>query len=449
MTVSIIGSGRVGFCLAVVMAKSGHSVLLTDKKPEKKQLLEGKIPFYEPQLESYAQSYKKQLKWTRQVDLLLSSDYIFFCLSFPLSKKGALDLTELLEWIKLAPEGKTIVIKSTCPLGAYQEIEKLTDGKNLSVIICPEFLREGQALQDLIEPERLVIGSKNKAEGKKLEEFYKTFSKPQKVIHSDPETVELSKLACNSFLGAKISFINEWAGLCELSGGNVQSLQEILGSDSRIGDSFLTPGLGYGGYCLPKDIKLAELSAKERKYQMKILEKVQELNEELPQLFFEKIKKYYKKLNQTSLAFWGITFKKNTDNLKNSPALKLMSLLLSAGAKLHVYDPLFTKENAIKIFTNQKTEGFKIKELDYLVKKIMQGKVLFYKSAEEAIQQREGLIVAGNSDEFKDFSLDKIKSKLTQPFLVDGRSLYSVSDLKKKGFSYYQRGSFWLNQNKA
>ena len=465
MTVSIIGSGRVGLCLGVLIAKAGHSVLLTDKDPSKKEILEGKFFFYEPQLESCFHSSKNCLKWTRQVDLILSSQYIFFCLSFPSDKKGNSDLTELLEWVKLLSEdktapqqnkislknkantkntekSKTLVIKSTCPIGAYQKIKELVEGRNISVIVCPEFLREGQALQDLSEPERIVIGSKNKEAGRELEKFYKTFCKPKKIIHSDPQTAELSKLACNSFLGAKISFINEWAGLLESIGGNIKKLQEILGSDSRIGDSFLTPGLGYGGYCLPKDIRLAALSARSRKYKMRILEKIQEYNEELPQLFFQKIKQYYKKLNKVSLAFWGISFKKNTDNLRNSPALKLIYFLLKDGAELHIYDPLFTKENVMRLFKKQKDRDFKNKELDYLVKKIPQGKVFFYKSAEETLSEREGLIVAGDSDEFKKVSLNEIKSKLTQPFLADGRSFYSGSELKKKGFFYYQRGEF-------
>jgi len=440
MTVSIVGTGRVGFCLGVALAKSGHSVLLTDKNPQKKELFAGKIPFYEPQLESYFQSHKKWLKWTRQTDLILSSKYIFFCLSFPGGKKKDRDLTELLEWVKLVPEGKTLIVKSTCPVGAYQKIEKALEGKNISIAVCPEFLREGQAIQDLLEPERVVIGCKNKFVAKKLEEFYKTICRPKKIIHSDPETAELSKLACNSFLGVKISFINEWAGLCESIGGDMKSLQKILGSDSRIGGSFLNPGLGYGGYCLPKDIEMSRVAGKIRGVQMKILKQVQDLNEELPQLFFKKIKKHYKKLNKAELAFWGISFKKNTDNLRNSPALKLMFFLLKAGVKIHVYDPLFTKENVIKVFKNQ--ADFKSRELDYLVKKILEGKVFFYKSAIEALNKREGLIVAGDSDGFKCLYLDKRQDKLTRTSLIDGRSLYSKTDVTQKGFSFYQRGTF-------
>jgi len=445
MTVSIIGSGRVGLCLGVLIAKAGHSVLLTDKDPSKKEIFEGKFSFHEPKLDSYFQLSKKNLRWTRQTDLVLSSKILFFCLSFPFDKKGNPDVTEFLEWVKVLSKSSSqkdqiLVIKSTCPIGTYQKIENIVERADLSVIVCPEFLREGQALQDLSQPERIVIGSKNKKAAKELESFYKTFSHSKKIIHSEPQTVELSKLACNSFLGTKISFINEWAGLLELMDGNIKQLQEILGSDSRIGASFLSSGLGYGGYCLPKDIGFALKTAKNKKFRMPLLEKAQELNEDLPQMFFQKIKKYYKFLNKVPLAFWGISFKKNTDNLKNSPALKLCQLLLQKGVVLHIYDPLFTKDNVAKLF--KKSPHFQNKELDYLLKKIHQGKVFFCKTSEKSLEQKEGLIVAGDSDEFKNFSLDSIKSKLNRAFLVDGRSIYKSSDLKKKGFSYYQRGEY-------
>ncbi|MBC6415825.1 MAG: UDP-glucose/GDP-mannose dehydrogenase family protein [Bdellovibrionales bacterium] len=440
MTVSIIGSGRVGLCLGTLIAQSGQKVLITDKVPDKKEIFKGKLPFYEPQLTDSLFANKDLLKWTRQVDLILSSEMIFFCLSFKPDKKiGDFDLSELLEWVKLIPkslEEKLLILKSTCPLGTYEKVSEITKGKNLSVVICPEFLREGQALEDLKKPERVVIGSKNISSGKKLEAFYKSFCKAKQFIHSDPETVELSKLACNSFLGTKISFINEWAGLCEKRGGNMTDFQKILGSDSRIGKDFLTPGLGYGGYCLPKDIQLSIIEGQKRKLKMNLLQSVQDVNNELPEIFFKQIQSYYKKLNKVSLAFWGISFKKNTDNIKNSPALKLCSKLLKAGVHLHVYDPLFTKEAVVKIF-HKDSEN---KDLDDLVKKIFEGKVFFYPSAKESLKQKQGLIVAGDSKEFKRVSLDSIKNHLSSAFLVDARCLYFAKDLKKKGFTFYQRG---------
>ena len=426
------------------MARSGQTVYMTDKELSKKQIFNnGRLPFYEPELSAYLSTDKSRLKWTRQVDLIVSSQIIFFCLSLAGQKTGDLDLTELLEWVKLtledSTEEKILVVKSTCPLGTYQKIEEIVKGKKISAVICPEFLREGQAIQDLSRPERVVIGAKDISAGKKLEAFYKTFCRAEKIIHTDPETAELSKLACNSFLAAKISFINEWAGLCEKSGGDIKKLRMILGSDSRIGYDFLIPGLGYGGYCLPKDIKLAIASAHKRKYKMRLLQSTQKINDELTEIFFKKIKEHYKQLKGVSLAFWGISFKKNTDNTRNSPALHLLYRLLKAGASLHVYDPLFTKENAAKIFEHQKNENFKSKELDCLVKKIFAGKVLFYKSAVESLKGRQGLVAAGDSDEFKRVSLETIKNKLSTAFLVDGRSLYSKKELKDKGFSFYQR----------
>ena len=447
MTVSIIGSGRVGVCLGAVIARSGQSVWMTDKDLSRKQIFNNaQPPFYEPKLSAYLSTDKSRLKWTRQVDLIVSSQIIFFCLSLACQKTGELDLTELLEWVKLTLEGSTeekiLVIKSTCPLGTYKKIEEIIKGKGkkISAVICPEFLREGQAIQDLSYPERIVIGSKDISAGKKLEAFYKTFCQTKEIIHSNPETAELSKLACNSFLAVKISFINEWAGLCEKIGGDIQKLRMILGSDSRIGCDCLIPGLGYGGYCLPKDVKLAIASAHKKSYKMRLLQNTQKINDGLTGIFFKKIKGHYKKLKGVSLAFWGISFKKNTDNTRNSPALHLLYRLLKAGVSLHVYDPLFIKENVAKIFENQKNKDFKSKELDYLVKKIFAGKVFFYKSAVESLKGRQGLVVAGDSDEFKSVSLETIKNKLSSAFLVDGRSLYSKKELKDKGFSFYQRG---------
>ena len=322
-------------------------------------------------------------------------------------------------------------------MGANQQISRLV--KKAHVISCPEFLREGQAIQDILHPERLVIGSREDSAGKKLEKLYRRFSQPKKVIHTDPETAELSKLACNSFLASKISLINEWAGFCEKSSANIQDLKRILASDSRIGGEFLTPGLGYGGYCLPKDVQLSIYQSDQKKYSMNLLKSAQKLNLQMPEIFFRSIKNHYGNLKNRPLCFWGLSFKKNTDNLKNSPVLRLMIRLLKAGVQAHIYDPLFVKENAVKIFAKDK--NFYNKELKQLIDYISRGKVFIYKSAREALDQKEGLIVGVDYEEFLSIPLKEIKQKLSHPFLVDGRSLYSNKDLKKNGFYFYQRGS--------
>ena len=456
MQVSIIGSGRVGLSLGAILADSGFSVLMTDKEDKKREVL-GKVSFYEPCLTEYLEKNQNNLEWTRWAEKIISSEFIFFCLAFPITKDRGLDLTELFDWAthiaERSKESKVLVIKSTVPIGTNQKIQSVIKNKKIAVVSCPEFLREGQAVNDLLQPQRVVIGSKDREAGKKLEELYKKTSQPQQIIHTDPETAELSKLACNSFLAAKISFINEIAGLCEETQADIEKLRLILGSDSRIGTDFLNPGLGYGGYCLPKDIQMLILEGQKRNQNMDLLKSSQKINSSLVNHFHQVIKNRYKKLNDVSLAFWGISFKKGTDNLTNSQALKLICRLLKSGAKIHVYDPLFVKEKVFKFFkgyTYPQTKNLiadgisKIfppkNEIAYLRMKIFEGKCHFHKSALDSLSHRQGLIIGSDWEEFEQMSLAKIKQQLSDPFIVDGRSLFSSEDLRKNKISFYKRG---------
>ena len=466
MHISIIGSGRVGLSLGVLLAKAGFKVFMTDKDIKKQQAVCGeKLPFYEPHLKDCIRENQNNLEWTRYTEKILSSDFIFFCLSTPLNKNAEPDLTEVLHWVKLIVENtkkeKFLIIKSTFSIGTNKKIQDIALEKKapLFVITCPEFLRQGQALKDIASPERLVIGTRDRKAGQKIEELYKQFSKPQKVIYTNPETAELSKLASNSFLALKISFINEMAGLCEQIKGDPESLQLILGSDSRIGKEFLNPGLGYGGYCLPKDIQLNIKEGKKRGQRMNLLKSVKQVNASLINSFFKKILKYHKSLKGVPLAFWGISFKKDTDDLKNSPALELLCKLLKAGAELHVYDPLFIKEKVFMFFDKNlskhspKQRGFfkkiyfkKENQIQFLRKKIMAGKVMFYKTALESLNNRQGLIIGSDCKEFQEIPLTEIKKRLDWPFLVDSRNLFSIEDLKKEKFYFYKKGFSFIQK---
>ena len=455
--------------MGAVLAQSDFEVLMTDKDPAKKHaVIGGTLSFYEPGLRDCVIKNQNRLEWTRYIDKILSADFIFLCLSAPINRVGGLDLTEVFNWVQWMAENtkkeKFLIIKSTFPVGTNKKIQDIVSEKeaDFHVITCPEFLRQGQALKDLTHPERLVIGSREWKSGKKLEEFYKKFSHPKSFVHTDPETAELSKLACNSFLASKISFINEWAGLCERVEGNVKQLQLILGTDSRIGKDFLNPGLGYGGYCLPKDLQLSIQEGKKRNQSMNLLKSVQKINASLPQSFFQKIRDYHKSLKNLPLAFWGISFKKNTDDLKNSPALNLLCLLLEAGAEIHVYDPLFIEEQVFVFFDKKSTEDtqklkiknffngsyFQDNHIEFLKQKIFDGKVLFYKTALESLNGRQGLIIGSDWEEFQQFPLSEIKKRLSPPFLVDSRNLFSIEDLKKEGFSFYQRGFSYIQEKK-
>ena len=473
MNVSIIGSGRLGLSLGVILARAGFTVFMTDKNPKKRGDVTGEdLSFYEPDLQDGIKENQSRLKWTRLPEKIVSSQFIFFCLSTPVTKHNDLDITEILEWVNLIAENmntkntsvkKYLIIKSTLSLGTNKKIHSLIQEKKkpLFVLTVPEFLSQGQALRDIVQPERLVIGAREPESGKIFEEFWTQFSKPQKVIHTDPETAELSKLACNSFLATKISFINEFTGLCELIQADPEKLQLILGTDSRIGPGFLTPGLGYGGYCLPKDIQLSLREGEKRHQSMDVLKSVQQVNKTLPPLFFRKILSHYKNLNDVSLAFWGITFKKDTDDIKNSPALSLLCLLLKAGADLHVYDPLFVKDKVFDFLKKSPKEpqAFHFKHmlntiqlletdpLKILRQKILEGKILFHKTAQDSLEQRQGLIIGSDCDEFTQISLRDIKKKLKQPFLVDSRGLFSTEALKAAGFSFYQKGCYFKHNS--
>ena len=465
MKVSIIGSGRVGLSFGVTLAKSGISAFMTDKNLKKKQAVLGEsLAFYEPHLQQAIKENQVHLEWTRYTEKIFSAKFIFFCFSAPCNQEGEMDLREVFNWAKLIIENtkqeQFLIIKSTFPVGTNNKIQKMIseNKKPLSVISCPEFLRQGQALKDISSPERLVIGVRDKKVGKKVEEFYRKFSKPKTVIYTDPQTAELSKLACNSFLATKISFINEFAGLCEQVKGNPKDLQLILGSDSRIGKDFLNSGLGYGGYCLPKDIQMSIQEGKNKNQDMKILKSVQKVNQSLTKFFLKKTLYYYKGLNGVSLAFWGIGFKKNTDDLQNSPALDLLCKLLKAGAELHVYDPFFIKEKVFTFFEQKPVDIFdspllKLKnfllahlsqeqesQIHFLKKKIISGKVFFYNTALKSLRDRQGLIIGSDCKEFQDVPLSEIKNQLKKPFLVDSRNLFSIEELKAEGFHFYKRG---------
>lgn len=471
MKISIIGSGRIGLSFGALLAKAGFEVIMTDKDPAKKSSVTGEaLPFYEPELQDCIRENQNCLEWTRYTEKVISSDFIFLCLSTPLNKEGILDLTEVLEWTKLIAEDtkteKLLIIKSTFPVGTNKKIQTIAKEKKapLLVITCPEFLRQGQALKDISAPERLVIGSRDPKAGKELEDFYKKFTKPKSVIHTDPETAELSKIACNSFLATKISFINEFAGLCESIKGDPKKLQLILGTDPRIGNDFLNPGIGYGGYCLPKDVQLGIQEGEKLNQNMNLLKSTKKINDSLVTSFFQKIIQYYKSLKGVPLAFWGISFKKNTDDLKNSPALGLLCRLLKAGADMHIYDPLFVKEKVFMFFDKKSTESLQEKtfslksflkslfvqegdQIKFLKQKILAGKVSFYKTALESLNNREGLIIGSDWEEFKQIPLLEIKKKLSRPFLVDSRNLFSTEDLKKEGFYFYQRGFSFIEKD--
>ena len=446
MKVSIIGAGRVGLTLGALLAENGHFILFTDKDTQKlKNLSKGKIPFYEPGLKSLLQKNKKRLKWIKDTDIVTAPTVIFLTLSPKVKSNGDLDLSGVKDWvhriIRNTKKEKFLILKSTLPLGTNHYLQSLVIKKNvpLHVITCPEFLRQGQGLKDIQNPERIVIASHSPVANKKIARLYKTFSSGP-ILFTSPEAAEMGKLAANSFLTLKISFINLMANVMEnLSGiksnekflhiknrsSNMKDLQNILSSDKRIGAHFLQSGLGFGGSCLPKDLSYLILQGQKVGISMNLLKEVNKLNYQRVDHFLQQIKKYSKTIKNKTYAFWGISFKQGTDDLKFSPAFLLAERLLKDGAKISVFDPLFIKkkELIISLFpTDLKT------------------KITVHDTPLSAVKSAHGLIIGTDWKGFQKVSLKNIKKHLKKPFIVDGRAVCNVKKLKEEGFDFYQAG---------
>lgn len=488
MKVSIIGAGRVGLTLGALLAENGHVVLFTDKNFKKlKNLSQGKIPFYEPGLNSLLLKNKKRIKWIENPDAVIIPKVIFLTLNPKVQSNGDFDLSGVKDWtlqiIRSTQKEKLLILKSTLPVGTNRYLQSLAIKSDvpLHVITCPEFLRQGQGLKDIQNPERIVIASHFSAINKKTARLYKTFSRGP-IIFTTPEAAEMGKLAANSFLALKISFINLMANLMENlnrknlkegksnaeflniknRGSNMQDLRDIFSSDQRIGGHFLQSGLGFGGSCLPKDLTHLILQGQKAGVSMNLLKEVDELNHQRVEHFFYRIKKYSGNLKNKTYAFWGISFKQGTDDLNLSPALLLAERLLKAGSKLSVFDPLFIKREEVIIsflfkklfFTTQgskKTVTSTVEALStHKLSKTesvayLKTKITCHDTPLSALKSAHGLIVGTNWKGFQTIPLENIKKHLKKPFIVDGRSVFNAKELKKKGFDFYQAG--FLNRD--
>ena len=410
--------------------------------------------FHEPGLGKILRENRSNIRWAESRAEAADSDTIFFTLSAPITKEGDLDLRETLEWARLiarrAQREKLLIVKSSFPIGTNRQIQAAADELKAPVhtVTCPEFLRQGQAIQDIRRPDRIVIGARNPETGQKAEALYRRFFKEGRVIHTDPETAELAKLAANAFLSMKISFINEISLFSEACAGNMKDLRDILGADERIGASCFEPGLGFGGGCLPKDLQLLLLrgekilkknSPKESKRggnrqkpppKAAVLRAVQERNRGRAAHFFHQIQKHFQSLEGKSFAFWGLTFKSGSEGIANSPALGLARKLLEAGAELYIFDPLLTERDRAGLFS----QGARAR---------------FSAGIGESLDGRDGLIAGAAGEGFQSVSLQEIKKRLKNPLIVQGRSLFPPEELDRLGFVWYEAGYAPLSFKKA
>ncbi len=432
MNIAVVGTGYVGLVSGTCFAETGNKVKCVDIDENKINMLRsGTLTIYEPGLEILFERNIKQgrLEFTTSLEEgIRDAQIIFLALPTPPGEDGSADLSYILgvanDLSTIITDYKVIVDKSTVPVGTAEKVSEVL-AKNLSaelfdVVSNPEFLREGVAVEDFMKPDRVVVGCASERSKKIMDRLYAPFVRQgNPIIHMDIRSAEMTKYAANSYLAARISFMNEIANLCESVGANVDWVRKGMGSDSRIGKRFLFPGVGYGGSCFPKDVKALFKTAQENEYPFQILDSVMEVNAKQKKRFVQKIATYYQnELNDKKFAVWGLSFKPNTDDIREAPALEVIDYLLQNGSEICAFDPEAIS-NTKEIF------GEKIEYTDKLY---------------EVLNGADALIIMTEWNVFRNPNFEKIKALLKDPVIFDGRNLYALDQMEQLGFHYESVG---------
>jgi len=420
--ITIIGTGYVGLTTGICFAYLGHNIICVDKDKDKIEgIKKGVIPIYEPGLEEILKKHRKNISFTTNLKKSVqSSEIVFVCVGTPARQDGSIELgqfkTAIKEIARYLNGRKIIVNKSTVPVGTgdwtKKEIKKYFKG-HFSVVSNPEFLREGSAVKDSLEPDRIVIGTEDENTKKVILDIYSSITAPKLV--TDIRSAELIKYAANAFLATKISFINEIANLCERTGGDVKKVAEGIGLDKRIGKSFLNAGIGYGGSCFPKDISGLIKISDQKKYNFKLIRAVAEVNEDQQKIFVEKIIRALKKNKGKVIGVWGLSFKPNTDDIRKSPAIEIIKSLGKKHYCIQAYDPVATN-NAKKQLVGEN--------------------IRFCETAEKAAENADVLALVTEWPEFSEINMKKIRSLMRKPYFFDGRNQFDPKEMREVGFYY-------------
>lgn len=426
MRLSVIGAGYVGLVTGACFAELGNKVICVDNNKQKiADLKSGKMPFFEPGLEELLKNNvrQKRLSFTSELkEGIVCSDIIFIAVGTPSLANGEADLTgieNVARSVARYMQGyKLVVEKSTVPCETGEWVRKTISTYNrkncaFDVASNPEFLREGSAVNDFMHPDRIVIGVETPRARDLLVRLYKPLNAP--MVITDIKSAELIKHASNSYLATKISFINAISQVCDKIGADVKEVALGMGLDKRIGLSFLDAGLGYGGSCFPKDLDAFIHLCENAGYDFQLLKAVRRINQEQLLFVISKIKEHLWLLKDKCIAVWGISFKPNTDDIRNSPALELIRLLLHEGAQIRAFDPIAMKK--AKIVLNEKG-------------------LVYCKSAYDAAKGADCIVLATQWKEFSELDFLKIKNLLKRPLLIDARNFFEPDKLLKLGFSY-------------
>ncbi len=431
MKISVIGTGYVGLVVGTCFAETGNDVLCVDIDAAKvKMLRKGRTPIYELGLEELLKKNiaEKRLSFTTDLEgAIRKSEVIFLALPTPPREDGSADLSHVLDVAGVISGSlngyKVVVNKSTVPVGTADKVREVIARKakhEFDVVSNPEFLKEGAAVNDFMRPDRIVVGSVSPRAIAIMQDLYAPFVRTgNPVIVMDERSSELTKYAANSFLATKISFMNEIANLCELVGADVDLVRKGVGTDPRIGQQFLFAGAGYGGSCFPKDVSALARTADEFKYEFKILSAVEWVNKHQRMVFAKKILTHFlNNLKGKRIAVWGLSFKPNTDDMREAPSVAVIRELVRHGAVIHAHDPVAIEES----------------------KKYLGSTVKYFKNNYDALKGADCLVVMTEWNEFRRPDFSKMKSLMRGRAIFDGRNIYNPQILGDMGFSYFGIG---------
>lgn len=443
MKLVIVGTGYVGLVTGAAFAEAGLDVICVDTNEEKIiNLQKGIIPIYEPGLDTLVATNleKGKLAFTTSLPQAIQNvSVIFIAVGTPAEEDGSADLSHVLNVAQEIGQNMNdyvlVVNKSTVPIGtAYKvkeviadELKKRRTDISFDVASNPEFLKEGDAINDFLKPERIIIGTDSEIAEGLMRRLYKPFLlNGHPILFMDIPSAELTKYAANAMLATRISFMNDMANLCELVGADVNMVRKGIGSDSRIGQKFIYPGVGYGGSCFPKDVKALIKSAKDKGYPLRIMEAVEKVNENQKEVIFKKVNSYFDgDLKGKRFALWGLSFKPNTDDMREAPSLVIISQLLAAGAQIRAYDPVAMDET----------------------KKILGNSIEYANDPYDAVDGCHGLIMVTEWREFRMLNYSQLDSRLKHKVIFDGRNIYDAHEVVDHGYSYIPIGrkSYILN----
>ena len=430
MKICVIGTGYVGLVAGTCLADMGNEVICVDNNEEKiSKLRNAIIPIYEPGLEDLIKSNTLENRLSFSTDLdsaVKASDVCFIAVGTPMKDDGTCNLEFVFEVAKSIAKSmngyKVIVNKSTVPVGTAEKVREVIKNNtsyDFDVVSNPEFLKQGAAVDDFLYPDRVIVGSDSQRATEIMQEIYSSFMRTaNRIIFMDVKSAEMTKYAANAFLATKISFMNEIASLCEKTGADVEMVRVGISTDTRIGNKFLFPGIGFGGSCFPKDVNALIKIAEDYGTEISILKAVNKINQAQRENFINRVIKYFGNLQDKTIAVWGLAFKPKTNDMREAPAITIIEALLEYGAKIKAYDP---------------------KAMD-TAKNIFGDKIEYAKSSYDALKDADCMLLLTEWNEFRRPDFEKIKELMKTPIIFDGRNQYDKSRLEARGIKYFSVG---------